>query len=68
MIESLIKDIALDSLYSTEMGAYLKKGIDIFMKAQETLGAYISDDSEEWLKKVKIGTVATFAILDRVVT
>ena len=35
-------------------------------KAQETVLAYMNDDSPEQLKRIRIGTIATFAILGKI--
>ncbi|WP_026668162.1 hypothetical protein [Butyrivibrio sp. AE2005] len=66
MIEELLKDITLDYLKDTEIGANIQKAMDGIAKAQETVLAYMNDDSPEQLKRIRIGTIATFAILGKI--
>lgn len=66
MIEELLKDITLDYLKDTEIGANIQKAMNGIAKAQETVLAYMNDDSPEQLKRIRIGTIATFAILGKI--
>ena len=66
MIEELLKDITLDYLKDIEIGANIQKAMNGIAKAQETVLAYMNDDSPEQLKRIRIGTIATFAILGKI--
>ncbi len=66
MIEEFLKDITLDYLKNTEVGANIQKAMNGIAKAQETVLAYMNDDSPEQLKRIRIGTIATFAILGKI--
>lgn len=66
MVEELLKDITLDYLKDTEIGANIQKAMNGIAKAQETVLAYMNDDSPEQLKRIRIGTIATFAILGKI--
>ena len=66
MMEELVKDITLDYLKNTKVGVNIQKAMDGIAKAQETVLAYINDDSPEHLKRIRIGTIATLAILGKV--
>lgn len=66
MVEELLKDITLDYLKDTDIGANIQKAMNGIAKAQETVLAYMNDDSPDQLKRIRIGTIATFAILGKI--
>lgn len=66
MIEEILKDITLDYLKDTEIGANIQMAMNGIAKAQETVLAYMNDDSPDQLKCIRIGTIATFAILGKI--
>lgn len=68
MIEQLIKEISLEYLQNSEIGANLLEALQGIEKAQETMMAYINDDSPDYLKMLRVGTIATFGILSKLVS
>lgn len=67
MIDEMVKDLTLDYLKGTEVGANLQKIMKGIEKAQEAAVSYINDDSPDKLKTMKMGTVLTFSVIMKMV-
>lgn len=68
MIEELIKDVAIDYLRDTDIGKNIEIAMAAVQKIQLTAETYYNDDSPDKLKHTRIGTILTFAILDKIVS
>ncbi len=66
MIEGLLKDLTVEYLEETDIGQNVLKAMAGVQKAQETVTAYMTDDSPEEQKAMRAGTVIAFAIVSKV--
>lgn len=62
-MDEFIKDITIEYIKDTEIGANLFKYIELFQRIQEDAYAYFSSDDPEQLKLLRIGTVLTFSVI-----
>lgn len=63
----IFKNLTYELLNNTQIGEYLKKAVSCMQRAQDVAYAYVSDDSPEQLKTMRIGTALTFSIISKVV-
>lgn len=61
-----IKNLSLEQLKQTKLGDQLKSYFQVLQKVQEVVVVSMNDDSEDWLKKVRCGTVAAFSIVTKI--
>ena len=64
--KTTVKDITFEILAKTKVGDSLQNAKEALQKAQEVAYAYVTDDSPKSLKTMRIGTAATFAILEKI--
>ncbi len=68
MIVDLVKEISIEYLKEKEAGRNILKAMEGVQKAQETVIAYMNDDSLKEQKMMRVGTVLAFAIVSKVAT
>lgn len=61
-----IKKLTLDVLEKTKLGDNLSQYLTSLQTVQEAVVVSMNDDSEDWLKAVRCGTVAAFSIVTKV--
>ncbi|MBO5621970.1 MAG: hypothetical protein J6N21_07835 [Butyrivibrio sp.] len=66
MIEGFLKNITIEYLDETDIGQNILKAMAGIQKAQETVTAYMTDDSPEEQKAMRAGTVIAFAIVSKI--
>ncbi len=66
MIEGILKDLTIEYLEESDIGKNILKAMAGVQKAQETVMAYVNDDSPEQQKAMRAGTVIAFAIVSKV--
>ncbi len=66
MMEGFLKDLTVEYLEESDIGKNILKAMAGVQKAQETVMAYVNDDSPEQQKAMRAGTVIAFAIVSKV--
>ncbi len=64
--KTMVKDITIEYLESTKAGGLLQNARAAMEKAQDVAYAYVSDDSPEQLKTMRIGTALAFAVINKI--
>ncbi|SCY77193.1 hypothetical protein SAMN02910292_02862 [Lachnospiraceae bacterium XBB2008] len=62
-MNEFIKDITIEYIKNTEIGANLFKIIELFQRVQEDAYAYVSSDDPTQLKLLRIGTALAFSVI-----
>ena len=65
-LECFLKDLALDQLMRTPLGAQLQQGIYIFEKVQDHYFAVAEKQDEMGMTGIKVVTILTFSILRKI--
>lgn len=65
MLEN-IKNMAIDHLMKSKLSTSIKKSFDAFEKVQETLYTLVDSKENDTTVKLRIGTVLTFAVINKV--
>lgn len=66
MLEN-VNNIAIEFLMKSELGAAIKKSLDTFEKVQEVLAALANSKDKNIALNLKIGTVLTFAAINKII-
>ncbi len=66
MIESIAKEMTIEYLQNTKIGDNLMKAMSTLQNVQETAYAYVTDDSPEQLKQIRIGTVLVLSVIQKI--
>ena len=62
----ILKNLTFELIENTKIGEHLKKAVSCMQKAQNVAYAYVSDDSPEQLKAMRIGTALAFSVISKV--
>lgn len=60
-----LQDLAIDYLLDTPTGKSLQEAITVFERVQEKVVAYAESPDDDTLKKMKVGTILTMAVLTK---
>lgn len=62
--DSLLQ-IALEKIMQSPLGVQIQTALDYYQKMQETIYNLVASDDEDSLMKLRIGTVLTLAVVNK---